>query len=205
MRDEGGLTHMPHFRRRQRDGDTALHLAARAGDADIVRLLYEEGGCMVDIANKARHGSRGQQALHPRRLSARLRRPRAQEGYTALHLAAISNHEAVMRFLIENGAKLHIASKARPLRRSNSLAAHLQLPWVLHLSEVRSPALFVADGCATHLQEGLTALEYCSNQTLTALERDGLCGKTDYLPLRSWYSPLPSFITPPASAGQWKW
>jgi len=158
MRDERGLTRMPHSRRRQRDGDTALHLAARAGDADIVRLLYEEGGCMVDIANKARHGSRGQQALHPRRLSARLRRPRAQEGYTALHLAAISNHEAVMRFLIENGAKLHIASKARPLRRSNLLAAHLQLPWVLQLSEVGTLTGLWLTGARRICRKGLPRL-----------------------------------------------
>lgn len=39
-------------------GDTALHLAAQAGDEAVVRMLYEYSQCMPEIKNKARARSK---------------------------------------------------------------------------------------------------------------------------------------------------
>lgn len=35
----------------------------------------------------------------------------AQEGFTALHLAALGNHLAVLRFLLARGADIHVVSR----------------------------------------------------------------------------------------------
>lgn len=53
-------------------GDTALHLAARARDGDLVKLFIE-AGCNVDAAN--------------------------EQGQTVLHIAALNGDDSIIRLV----------------------------------------------------------------------------------------------------------
>ncbi|XP_008564853.1 PREDICTED: ankyrin-3 [Galeopterus variegatus] len=98
-------------------GETALHMAARSGQAEVVRYLVQDG---AQVEAKAKDD---QTPLH---ISARLGKadivqqllqqgasPNAAttSGYTPLHLAAREGHEDVAAFLLDHGASLSITTK----------------------------------------------------------------------------------------------
>lgn len=90
-------------------GLTALHLAARAGDVAIARLLVEHG---ADLEA----GNRGPEAPH---------------GGTPLYLAAASGRHEMVRALVAMGARVDGAPVARPLRAALVHADHLEVARLL--------------------------------------------------------------------------
>jgi ankyrin repeat protein len=105
----------------QAAGDTLLHLAAGGGDVHVVRMLFEYGSILPELRNKARkHAASGaagsELVLEARGRLMRVSYCRSQVGSTALHLAALGNHVAVMRLLIARGVSIHAIDKVRPGR-----------------------------------------------------------------------------------------
>lgn len=124
-------------------GETALHMAARAGQADVVRYLLKNGA-KVETKSKVGGGAwpvgvggagsspplplrpqDDQTALH---ISSRLGKvdivqqllqcgasanAATTSGYTPLHLAAREGHQDVAVMLLENGASLSSSTKVR--------------------------------------------------------------------------------------------
>uniref|UniRef100_A0A671RU59 Ankyrin-3-like n=1 Tax=Sinocyclocheilus anshuiensis TaxID=1608454 RepID=A0A671RU59_9TELE len=98
-------------------GETALHMAARAGQANVVKFLVANG---ADVDAKAKDD---QTPLH---ISSRLGKPdivqqllqhgaspdaTTTSGYTPLHLAARDGHRDMASILLDNGASLGITTK----------------------------------------------------------------------------------------------
>jgi len=79
-------------------GETALHLAAKYGHEEIIRLLLVHGADKEAKPNANFYNS-----------NANLYKPEVNiynPACTALHVAAISGHEAIVRLLLENGANI---------------------------------------------------------------------------------------------------
>jgi ankyrin repeat protein len=109
----------------QRGASTALLLAARAGDAESIRLLAAAGADVNDAQadglsalTLAAHSGQGAAAIALIESGADVNDARI--GYTALHAAVLRSDLALVKALLAHGASPSVAmSKGTPMRRTS--------------------------------------------------------------------------------------
>ena len=84
--------------------NTPLHIAASEGNLDIVRLLVENMSRNIDSQTSIKSG-------HKKRLRNLFLNCRNEDGNAPLHMAIISNHIEVIKYLIKNEAKINVMNK----------------------------------------------------------------------------------------------
>ncbi|XP_035714744.1 ankyrin-3 isoform X3 [Folsomia candida] len=102
-----------------RQGYTPIHLAADQGNTDMVALLIQHGGdANAGAKNQLRPLHLAAQNDHVRSASVLVSSgnaeidPQTQSGYSPLHVASHFGQAGMVRYLLQNGANVHLTTEA---------------------------------------------------------------------------------------------